>query len=187
MKRFILGSVMGAVVLFFWGFIFWGTSTMPYSVLHHAKDEGQLGSLLREQLPNSGTYILPHPADPPETLNKLSLDGPIATIHLQREGRRVMEPRVFIVGFVHGFAVVLFIAMLMTIALPALLTYAARVRFATLFGMASALFVHAGSVVWMNEGRAWHLVNATYEVSACLLVGLVLGAVIKPAAPPRPS
>jgi hypothetical protein len=180
MKRFILGSVIGAVVLFIWGAIFW-TNPLPYSVVPRAKDERQLGTLLREQLPISGTYLLPHPSDPPETMNQLSLDGPIATIHLVREGRPMMEPRTFMVGFVHGFVVVLLIGMLMIIALPALSTYASRVRFATLIGIASALFVHAGSVIWMHEGRPWHEVNAIYEVSSCFIVGLVLGAFIKPA------
>ncbi|MCI0539537.1 MAG: hypothetical protein L0Z50_30370 [Verrucomicrobiales bacterium] len=184
MKKFILGSVIGAVVLFFWGFIFWGTNPLPYSVLFRPKDEAQLGAMLREQLPSSGTYVLPHPSDPPETLQKLSLDGPIAMIHLRHEGRSPMEPRVFAFGFLHGFAVVLTIGMLMTIALPALPSYSARVRFATLFGIASALFVHAGSVIWMNEGRAWHLVNAIYEVSSCFIIGLVLGAFLRPAAVP---
>jgi hypothetical protein len=94
-----------------------------------------------------------------------------------------MEPRVFIFGFLHGFAVVLMIGVLMTMALPALLTYASRVRFATLIGIASALFVHGGSVIWMNEGRLWHQVSSIYEVSACFIVGLVLGAFIKPAKP----
>ena len=185
MKKFIFGSVIGAVVLFLWGFIFWGTNPLPYSVLPHPKDEVQLGAMLREQLPDSGTYVLPHPSDPPETMSKLSLDGPIATIHFLREGRAPMEPRVLIVGFFHGFAVVLMLAMLMTIALPALRTYGSRVRFATLFGIASALFVHGGSVLWMNEGRPWHQVNALYEVSACFIIGLVLGAFIKPAPQPR--
>jgi hypothetical protein len=185
MKRFILGSVIGAVVLFIWGAIFW-MNPLPYSVLPQAKDEGQLGAMLREHLPRSGTYLLPHPSDPPETINKLSLDGPTATIHMIREGRPALEPRVFIVGFIHGFAVVLMIGMLMTIALPALPTYGSRVRLATLFGIASALFVHGGSVIWMHEGRAWHYVNAIYEVSSCVIVGLVLAAFIKPATvPPR--
>ena len=182
MKRFVIGSVIGAVALFFWGFVFWVLNPLSYSVLLHPKDEVQLGTLLREQLPDSGTYVLPHPLDPTETVNKLSLDGPIATIHMIREGRPAMEPRILIVGFLHGFAVVLMIAMLMTIALPALSSYGSRARFATIFGIASALFVHGGSVIWMREGRPWHMVNAIYEVSACVIIVLVLAVVIKPAA-----
>ena len=180
MKQFTLGSLVAAVVLFVWGAIFWA-NPFTYSLLPRAKDQAQLGALLREQLPESGTYLLPHPSGSQEEMNKLSLAGPIATIYFQREGGPGMDPRSFAFGFLHGWLVVLLIGILMTIALPALATYCSRVRFAVILGILVGLFTHVGSIIWWHYPRTLPLLNALYELGGSLLIGLVLAAFIKPA------
>ncbi len=179
MKKLIIGSLLAAIAIFFWGAIFW-TKPLPYSYLERPADDATAGKALLDILPKSGTYVVPHPSNPPDTMTKLSLNGPTATIYFQREGRAPMEAKVFVMGFLHGWLTVLLIGVLLTVAVPNLRTYAARVRFVFLAALTMAIFAHGGEIIWWHHPWKWHLIIALYDLSAWLIAGLILAAFVKP-------
>lgn len=182
MKKLIVGSLLAAVALFIWGAIYW-TNPLTYSFLERAPDETAAAKALLEIFPNSGTYLLPHPGNSPEMVNKLSLSGPIATVYIERQGRPAMEPSVFVFGFLHGFVTVLLIGILLKLACPALVTYGSRLRFVFLAGLTMAIFAHGGEVIWWHHPWNWPLVTGVYDVSGWLVAGLILAGFVKPGAP----
>ncbi len=179
MKQLGLGSLLAAVAMFVWGAIFW-MSPLPYSALERTSDDAATGKSLLDHFPKSGTYLLPGQYNDQKALAALTQAGPVATVHLQREGQAVMPPSVFIFGFVHEFLTVFLIALLIKMALPALGSYRSRVGFVALAGLAAAFFTNAGNPIWWHHPWPWCLFTGIYDVTAWLVAGLVLAAFIKP-------
>jgi hypothetical protein len=155
-------------------------SPWPYSALQQTLDDDSAGETLLEHFPKTGTYIIPGIYNDEATHDRLHNRGPIATVHILREGRAVMEGSVFLFGFLHELITVILIALLMKMVIPALQSYRNRLGFVTLAGVASAFFTNVGNPVWWYHPWGWYFFTATYDVSAWVVVGLVLAKFIKP-------
>lgn len=180
MKRLLLASFLAALAVFFWGFVFWGLSPLSGSVMKATADDQAAQAALRETFPESGVYFVPSPSGSPEAMDALHRAGPVAMIHIQRDGRPAMDPSVFVWGFVHGWLVCLILGWLLFRAGPALPKYRSRVLFITVAGFAAALFIDYGDTIWWYSDRSWQLLNLAYNTMAWLVAGLVLAALIKP-------
>lgn len=180
MKQLLLGSLLAAVALFIWGAIFW-MSPIASSVLGHATDDEAAGRALLESFPESGTYVVPSEKNDESTFTRLHEAGPIATIHVRREGAPAMAPQVFVYGFLHGLLTCFLLGLLMRMALPGLPTYGLRVGFATLAGLTAAVFLELGQVIWWLQPWGLHLLNLIWGATAALIAGLVLAYFLRPA------
>lgn len=179
MKNFIIGCLLATMAMFAWGAIFW-MSPWPYSALEQTLDDDSIGESLWENFLKSGTYIIPGIYNDEVTHARLHNRGPIATIHIQRKGRAVMDGTVFIFGFLHRIGTVILIALLMKIALPALQSYWKRLGFVAMAGVAAAFFTNVGNPVWWYHPWKWYFFIATYDITAWAVVGLVLAKFIRP-------
>ena len=179
MKQLLLGSLLAAVALFIWGAVFW-MSPLSNSVLAKVQDDEAAGQALLEHFPESGTYVIPGDRSDESTFMRLHEAGPIATIHLRREGCSPMDPKVFISGFLHGLLVCFLLGLMMKMALPGLPTYGLRVGFATLSALTAAVFLELGEVVWWYQPWGLHLLNLIWSATAGLIAGLVLAYFLRP-------
>jgi len=179
MKQLLLGSLLAAVALFIWGAIFW-MSPISNSVLERARDDEAAGQALLEHFPESGTYVIPGERSDEGTFTRLHQAGPIATIHVRREGAPAMNPQVFVKGFLHGLLTCFLLGLMMKMALPGLPTYGLRVGFATLAALTAAVFLELGEVVWWYQPWGLHLVNLVWSATAGLIAGLVLAYFLRP-------
>ena len=179
MKKLVLGSLLGALVMFVWGAVFW-TSPLPYSVMGKIPDEAAAGKALLEHFPRSGTYLVPSPMQDEKVLTELSRSGPIATVHIQTRGGEPMSAGVFIFGFLHELIAVFLIALLLSLALPGLPTYGRRLGFVALAGLASSIYVNGANPIWWHHPWPFYLVNGVYDFVAWSATGLVLAGMIKP-------
>jgi hypothetical protein len=177
--KLVFGCVLAAIAMFVWGAVFW-MSPFPVSTLARTADDVAAGKALLEHFPVSGTYFIPGHYNDPGKIAELSAAGPIATVHLLREGRPMMDPRLLVQGFLHGLMSVFLLALLLQLALPGLGSYGARVGFTLLAGLAAAIFINLGDPIWWYQSWGWHLYRALYTVSAWLVAGLVLAAFVKP-------
>ena len=182
MKRFMIGSLVATIVMYVWGAVFW-MSPQPYQVLQRTANDAAIGKLLRDNFPESGTYLVPGAYNDKQTAAALFKAGPIATIHLQREGAEMMSPKVLLLGFIHQLITVLLLAALLSMALPALPRYLSRVVFITLAGIVAAFFINLGDPIWWHHPWPLHLVAALHNVVAWFLAALLLAIFIKPGAP----
>lgn len=179
MKRFVLGTVIAAVVCFVWGAVYW-MSPMATGTFKQAKSDSLLGAELKLTLGETGVYFLPGAAQGTEEYAKAHREGPIALLFFQREGAEPMAGSTFAAGFAHGWVTIALIAVLLGLALPALSSYASRVGFVTLAGVASGVFSHIGGTVWWPIGLDWGLLQLGYHIGFWLLAGVILAVFYKP-------
>jgi len=185
MKRIVLGSFVAALALFVFGAAFW-TCPIPYAYVEKASaDDSELGRLLRNALPNDGVYLIPSPANAPETAMALYRQGPVATIHYRRGGAEPMAPSLFVTGFLHGWVTTFLLALLLHLAAPP--RFGQRLLLVALAGIAVTNYTVLNDGIYSFQPWPWLLLNAAYDAAAFLMAGLVLAGIVKPGAPAPPA
>jgi hypothetical protein len=183
MNRTVVGIVLACMVLYFWGFLYWGMGPYKTQIWKHTRDDATAGAALREQFPENGTYLVPGFANDEQKREELSKKGPVAMVHMIAIGGMPgMDPSTFIYGFILNLVVIVLIALLLRQVATSLPTYFDRVKFVTLAGLAAALLIDGGDIAWWHIGWQWKLYQAFYAVSFWILTGLVLGWFVRPKA-----
>ncbi len=181
MKELLLGSVIAAVALFLWGFVYWVVSPIPYTALKAVADDAAAGHDLLEHFPESGTYYLPDPKNPDmDEMDTLHRQGPVAMINIDVDGAVPGSPSVMLAGFAHMLVTTLMISLLMRLTGNSLVTYGDRVLFVFLAGVIVAFWTRISDVIWWGLGLPWQMYNAIYDVSAWLIAGLILAKFVGP-------
>ncbi|MCF3649358.1 hypothetical protein [Synoicihabitans lomoniglobus] len=175
MKSILLGSFLAALALFFWGFFFYSVSGVPDRALKSPTTD--VGPMLNEAFPESGTYFVPGMATSEETV-ALMARGPIAMVHMHREGIAAMSPVLMIAGFLHGWGYCLLAAWLLT-QICKKSGYSTRVGFVTLIGFVGAFYARIGDAIWWHKSIHWQLTELFYMTAGSLIAGLVLAKFIK--------
>ena len=148
MKRFVVGVFVASVVLYVWGFLYWGMGPYGTWIWKHASDDEAAGAALLEHFPENGTYYVPGFHHDAETVERLFQKGPLAFVHmLSTGGGSSVDPAIMINGFVLNTIVVVLIALLMQAVAAALPTYWNQVRFAALGALAAAILIDLGDAV----------------------------------------
>ncbi len=177
MKQVLIGSVVAAIAMFFWGFLFWGATTMPYQVMKPVADLPALQQALRAALPETGVYLLPHPSQgSQEEMGKVMAAGNFGRIVFMREGVQ-MGGSTFLFGLLHNLVTALFLALLLRAAAPA--NYGGGVTLIALAGIAGAIASNLGKPIWYFHPWGVHVVDIVYDLTMYLVAGLVLAKFVK--------
>jgi hypothetical protein len=177
MKRLVIGIIAAWLAMFFWGSLYWATTKLPYSAWKSAPDDLRAGQALKEQFPESGTYYVPSMSHPTDKLEKLMKQGPVGFVHINREGRPMMDPSIMGMGAAHNLVVVILLAILLTQA--RLGSWGARARFVSVVAVAAAIMVDFGDAIWWGTSWGWKLATAGYTVSSMTVAGLVLAKFVE--------
>lgn len=171
MKKLLLGSFLAALALFIWGFIYYGFSGIPYKFLG---DAGDVGPVLKASFPADGTYVIPDPTA--ENMQELQKSGPIATVHIKRNG--VENPMSMMgKGFIHGWIYCLLLAGLLK-KISSDKGYCSRVCFITMVATAGAFVSRFGDAIWWHQAWGWQAANFAYSVVGGIIIGAILGKFI---------
>jgi hypothetical protein len=170
MKSLILRSLLAAIALYFWGFIYFAISGVPNKFLGQTDD---IGPMLDTALPASGTYFIPNHEEEEKAM-ELMKRGPVATIHYHKGGVTPMGAKTMVGGFFHGWVVCLVLALLIR-CFAADKPLGARLIFALLVGLAGAVMTRLGDAIWWHYPLGWQLSNIFYHLVSFVLIGLVLG------------
>lgn len=186
--------MLGAVVLFLWGFVYWvhlSGALVPYK---HMTDEAAVVEVLQENLTETGIYLFPmpeHDPDPNATADEKKAaneayaerhrEGPLGAVSYLVEGREVMPPSKLAKGFVINFASAL-IASIMLCCACGRRGYAARVAFVFGLGLFVAVSVHLIARNYLFDPLDFTLLKIGDSIVGWLLAGLVIAAVVKPRA-----
>jgi hypothetical protein len=177
----VAGIVIAQVVLYFFGFIWWGLGPYPSLIWKQAKNAETAAQALREQFPENGTYFVPSTVGKPEDVDQAMQKGPVAFVHMLRvEGRPSMEPSIMVAGFVTNLIVIVLIALLLGRCSAALPTYADRVKFVAFVGVIAAFFIDGGEIVWWQMPANWKLYQAGYDFLFWVIAGLILAKFVGP-------
>lgn len=182
--RFLLGVIVGSVALFVWGFLFWGFSPYPQTILQEMPNRDAVANVLRENVPESGAYLIPGWGDPTDDeFVQRHEAGPIATVLYHAEGAPPMAPAVFIKGYLHMLASTFLLALILATA--GRRTYFGRFMLAFWIGLFVAIWAELGDVVWFYYPIRYACLNQTYHVTSMILLGAILAFFIRPPADPE--
>lgn len=171
MKRFVLAPFLAALAMFFWGFIYYGLSGIPYKALGTV---GDVGPALNQLFPADGTYILPDPRNSPEKLGELMTRGPLATVHIKKGNLKAMDPAVMGKGFALEFVSCLLLALLLHKTFGSQDCSSCRFRFCVMTGVLVTLFANGGQAIWWQQDWGWHLMTMLHDIVCFALAGAVL-------------
>jgi hypothetical protein len=179
MKRFLLAPLLAALAMFFWGFIYYGLSGIPYKALGTA---GDVAPAVTQLFPADGTYIFPDPRTPPEALAEQMKRGQALMVHVKKSGVKEMDPNTLIHGFLLEFVSCLLVAGLLQKVAPAFHGFGGRVMFVFTLGLLLTLFSNGGQAIWWQQPWGWHLMTMLHDGVAFLLAGIVLAGFHTPKA-----
>ncbi|MBO6575205.1 MAG: hypothetical protein JJ896_07315 [Rhodothermales bacterium] len=182
MKRLLLGSLLSAIALMIWGFVFWagGGAAMGFSSLDVEAEQAVM-SALAEHIPETGAYVLPDPETTSlEEWTARHLAGPLAFLHVTRAGTDPMSPRVYVLGFLHMFIVSFLIGLGMIRVLSPSTSYIRRIGFGGAVGVVVAFWSNLSDPIWFYEPWPYHLTTSLYDLVSFLIIGAVLGKIVRP-------
>lgn len=185
--RFATATVLAAVAMFFWGFLFWAVSGVSESIMHTVPKQERLLAAIDEDVPESGVYLMPWVAqaeleseDVREAFFEQHRRGPIVQLFVKKQGFDPMDPTVMIVGFLHFLACAAFAGA--AVALAARKGTGFFGRLGIVLGMAAfaSLTRDASHPIWFHHDVSYWVMHAAYSLASWLIGGLILAAIIKP-------
>ena len=182
MKNVLIGSFLGAIVFFLWGFIYWSILPTGPMIFGKTSDEEALAKQLKQSLPTAGTYYIPEPElmySDEEEYSRRHQAGPVATVFIFPEGKPVMPARTFILGFLGFFASVLLMGFVLQMAAPVLKTYGSRVCLVLTAGLIGVALSDLGPPVWYWFPWGLWVGTAIFHITGWLLVSLILARFVK--------
>jgi hypothetical protein len=184
MIRTIFGGLIGGIILFVTGFIFWATplGEIPYSRAPDAQNAAvQLA--LNENLTPTGTgaYIIPNHASAQGAV--LYAQGPIATVYFNTTGYSPDDMTMLLPGFIAALAA----GLLMAFALAAVggggRSYAGTARLVVLISLAFTVWEYLATPIFNHFGWRYWIYAFVAESVSLILAGLVIARWFLPSAP----
>lgn len=183
-SRVLLAAVLSAVLMFVWGFVFWGVLNVGGKLMQPLPEELDVLAVLRRSNATSGMYVYPMPMDmgdqeAKKVFDAKHLEGPILQMAYQAEGAAPMPPAKFAQGLGHYFAVALLTGCLLAMASHGLPSFGSRALFVLLLTLIAAVWGNVGDAVWWFHSPAYCLGNMAYSMGAGLAMALVMAAIVK--------
>jgi len=175
MIRIVIGSVLGGIVQFFIGFVFWGTplSRIAFTVAPDAQ-EAAVQTALAQNLTatGTGTYHIPWP----ETAQGLILHGrgPVALIFFNTGGFPLMSPGSLIGGLVLSIVSILLLGLALHTVAARVEDFASRMRIVVFASLAVTLYAILGQPTF-NFYMPW---GYWVYLAISLIVGFVAGGFV---------
>ena len=186
--RIVLAAFAAAVVMFFWGFLFWAVLFQAAGVAQHSAVEGELLSTLSEALPETGVYFLPSGmGEDEEDFGSRHEEGPIVTVFMRHQGAPLTGADVMLGGFVHMLVVTVLMALLFQWVSPSLNSFGTRLGFVAFAGTVGTLFANFSTPIWFYQPWGFHVANCVYMVVAWTLTGVVFALILAPRASDAPE
>lgn len=186
MVRSLIGGLVAGVVMFFIGFLFWGT---PLSEIAFNKandtDSATVQNALAQGLTQTGTgtYLIPTPNTQAGTVAYGR--GPIATVHFNTAGFAANDPSMMLPGLI--FALVS--GLLMSFGIGAVSrenSFPQIARLVILFSLGTTIWTILAQPVFNNFGWTYWVYFFVSETLAFVAAGLIVARWFVPKdAPPQ--
>lgn len=184
MVRTIIGGLVGGLILFVAGFIFWATplGELPF---HHAGDaqSAAVQLALAQNLSETGTGAYVIPAHQSAQGAVLYAQGPIATVYFNTMGYSPDDMSMILPGLL----LALVAGLLMAFGLAAVggggRSFAATAKLVVLFSLAFCVWEYLATPVFNHFGWRFWIYAFTAESVSLILAGLVIARWFLPRAP----
>jgi hypothetical protein len=189
--RVLAAAALSAVLMFFWGFVYWGpvlNMTAKLVAPLPATAESDIVPVLRREQVTDGMYVYPGPlstagdkAAEEEWTKKIN-EGPVFHLAFRQRGMSPMDPKTFLAGFIHSFVIALLAGLLLAMVVHTLPSFASRVGLLMLVSLIAAIWTNVANVIWWLDTRDYCLGQMAYELGAGLLMALATAAIVRPPA-----
>jgi hypothetical protein len=189
--RVVAAAVLSAVLMFCWGFVYWGPvlnmTARLMGTLPEATELDVVAPLRAGRIP-SGMYVYPGPAAnmgdaaAVEAWEAKLKEGPIFHMAYRQSGTSPMDPQMFAMGLGHSFVISLLSGVLLATVVHGLPTYASRVGVLFLLAFIAAIWTNVGNAIWWAHPYSYAGGQILYETVAGLLMALVVAAIVRPPA-----
>ncbi|HTB32644.1 MAG TPA: hypothetical protein VK808_11490 [Bacteroidia bacterium] len=192
MKKFIIGSLVGTVLIFVWSFLSWEMLPIHVHSFNYTPKQDSVMKMLDRALPASGAYMLPTAdnrkvesvtSDYKKAMdqNMKDMAGKSSAIIFYTKQTPGMDPMQIVRGLLIDLFAVMSAAIILLLAEDKLRTFFMRFWVILLIGFIVALNSYLLDWNWM--GFPWHFIKRQL-VDICVewsLVGLWLAWYLKPA------
>jgi hypothetical protein len=169
----MIGIVLAALAMFFWGMLYWGFSPLPYTGWKRIADDEAAQRALKQYFPETGTYYIPGMYNEPALLERLHSQGPVGFVHITaRDGRPLQD--VAVMGKGLGLYLAAAMLFLLRMAGAAAFAYGQRVRLVAAAALLAVLMIHVGDTVWWFLPVNWKMFQLVYDLLALIIGGAVL-------------
>lgn len=183
MIRTFIGGLVGGLILFVLGFIFWATplGEIPVSHVTDAQSAALQLSLNQNLTPSgTGTYVIPGHSSAQGSV--LYGQGPIATVHFNTSGFSAEDMSMLLPGLI----VALISGLLMAFGLAAVggggRSYAGTARLVVLASLAFCTWEFLASPIFNHFGWRFWIYSFVVQSVTWIIAGLVIARWFLPAA-----
>ncbi|MGQ0660318.1 hypothetical protein [Sphingosinicella sp.] len=190
MIRALLGGLVGGVIMFFTGFIFWATP-LGEIAFHKASEPNNaaLQIALAQALTPTGTGAYIIPAHQSAAGAVLYAQGPVAMVHYNTQGFSPSDMSMMLPGFL--FAVAAGVLIALALGASGAASFTARARLVGCFTLAVTLWTILANPIFNHFGWGYWVYSFIAESTGLILAGLVIArwfvAAPEAAAPPTPA
>ena len=178
MVRTIISAVVGAIIVFVWGFIAWPILDLWGDEVRDMPGDGAMEAYITEQIPEDGAYYYP---GMPDDLESEEMDawterhkaGPVGMLMIQKSGTDPMAPASMLGGLLISFLAAVLISGVLAYAGSLGSSYGGRV----VIGIVFALFAVASTFVMQWNWFFWPG-DYVKALSLDLLIGWILAVVV---------
>ncbi len=166
MIRVLIGSLMGAIVMFLIGFLAYGTPLMRLGFAQ-ATDAVQIDvQTALKALPGTGTYVIPSGESAATTA--AFANGPVATINYNAGGFAMVDPQVMLTGFIHMFITALLLGLMLWGVRGRVPDFPSRARLVIGMALVAVVFTNLADPIWLHhDWRHAIYVAAVNFISLC--------------------
>lgn len=173
----ITGILVASVVVYLWGFLFWGTPLFDfvYEVGKESPDPTAARKALSENFPEDGVYFVPSMKNAMKDRVALHKEGPIAFVYMaDKDGGPMMNMKIMAMGFVLLLVTHTILLVLIKFSCSKDSFFLTRFLVVSIAGLAAAVGIHGGDMVWWMEPISWKAYQAIYQIIAWALAGVIL-------------
>lgn len=173
MVKVLIGSLVGGVVMFITGFVFWASplNRLAYSSASE-QQSANVQLAMANNLPHTGRYIVPDPGTPGGTV--LYGKGPVATVDYNAAGFSTQGGSWMLGGFLHEVVVAGLIAFTLFGVAGRIADFETRARLVIGFSAAASVLITLSDPIWMHSD--WRF--SIYNLIACMAMLIAPGLVI---------
>ena len=172
--RTLIGGLVGGLILFVVGFIFWATpiGQLAYKTAPDAQGAAVQLALAQNLSPTgTGTYTIPAPHS--QQGGVLYSQGPIATVHFNTSGYSPDDMTMILPGLVLALISGVLLAMGLSV-LAATRSFGERARLVLFVSVAITMWTILGQPIFNHYGWGYWIYSFVAETTALVLAGLVV-------------
>ena len=182
MRKVIIASILGALILSLWSSFIWMATPLPSKMMKTPMNPSALSLLMNGMFMESGMYVLPSAPDGnwanPEFQQAYQM-GPRIQVFIDKTGGDPKMLREQGLAFLHHLLSVLVVAYMLYSLIDKMQNFSCRFLFSLAIG-GVASFQMLLDYIWYPQPLAYHLTMLTVNVIGWALVALLLAKMIKP-------